>query len=133
MKYIIQLSLLFLATALTACTTFDRQPSSADLLDNRKFCRQIKSAHSHCVEFKNGKMTDNAETLYGKPAEVVSYAYGSTENYDNDPEPRGVVAVEKDGRDYIAYRVRGSMLIHSSGMVLIDVNSKTRFQPHAEK
>lgn len=130
MKQTIQLSLFLSAIAILAsCTSFNRKPSSADLLENRKFCRQIRTeagVSSHCVEFKDGKMTDNADTLSsGNPPETFNYTLKLAEDSENKL-PRGKVIITKGDTETEVYRLRGSMLANENGAVLADVTDSRK-------
>jgi hypothetical protein len=53
-----------------------------DIVEGKIFCREVisdgsfgqpKGKRSHCVSFKNGVMTDNANTFFGNPPERASF------------------------------------------------------------
>ncbi len=52
-------------------------------LDGKKFCRSVTSGgmmgqpagtRLHCISFKGGRATDNANTFFGNPPQTFTYA-----------------------------------------------------------
>jgi hypothetical protein len=90
--------------------------SAAGKLDGNTYCRTVQSGgffgqpkgeRSHCVAFKGGFMTDNANTFFGNPPETLPYKVRGT----------AVVVYSKHIWQQ-AYKLVGETLENSAGAVL---------------
>lgn len=85
-------------------------------LDGSRYCRSVQTGgmfgqpvgkRNHCVSFKGGRATDNANTFFGNPPETFTY------------EVFGSKIVNVDTNKPSGYKVKGSLLVISeTGAVL---------------
>jgi hypothetical protein len=118
------LAILVLATA-TQAAAFPMIPvmvaigSSATeaTLDGSRYCRTIQrngmfgqpsGPAKHCVSFKDGKMTDNANTFFGNPPETKAYRLKG-----ND------VQVKKGSRWKAVYTIEEKTLVNDAHVLLL--------------
>lgn len=104
--------LMILASSVAQATT----PKQGGLLDGSKFCRTVKSEghfgqpkgqRQHCLTFRAGTATDNANTFFGNPPEHFAY-----EVYGNE-----LINLE-DGKATGYVLVGDSLVIAETGAVL---------------
>lgn len=121
------LMICLLMTAIS-CSTFERKPTGqSESLEGRKFCREVKVSaglfgqpaglRQHCVEFKDGKIFDNKNKIFGNsPArDIVPYTFIMQD--DSQEEVRGDVEVNFK----VVYRLRGEVLLNEAGAELFEV------------
>lgn len=85
-------------------------------LDGKTFCRTVNMGgmfgqpsgdSEHCVSFKDGRMTDNANTFFGNPPETLAYRLSGKQ-----------IEVQFQNKWEERYRQQNDQIVNESGAVL---------------
>lgn len=93
------------------------QVLAASKLDGKTFCRTVQtggmfgqpSELQHCVQFADGKITDNADTFFGHPLESLAYELIDDTN----------VVIVRGETSKVEYKYKDDTIVNEVGAILI--------------